>query len=114
MEPLTLDINGRGTVATFLNLGTPRRAWQFTSLSNERDRPSLAIPKAQSVVDVLQTFGWRDARQDALTRRDHEPNVLQPSALANGIVGRRIAQLSDDSAFTELACDRWIAGSWCV
>ena len=103
VEPLTLDINGRGTVATFLNLGTPRRAWQFTSLSNERDRPSLAIPKAQSVVDVLQTFGWRDARQDALTRRDHEPNVLQPSALANGIVGRRIAQLSDDSAFTELA-----------
>jgi len=103
VEPLTLDINGRGTVATFLNLGTPRRAWQFTSLSNERDRPSLAIPKAQSVVDVLQTFGWRDTRQDALTRRDHEPNVLQPSALANGIVGRRIAQLSDDSAFTELA-----------
>ncbi|MGB0586971.1 MAG: DUF1553 domain-containing protein [Limisphaerales bacterium] len=103
VEPLTLDINGRGTITTFLNLGTPRRAWQFTSLSNERDRPSLAIPKAQSVVDVLQTFGWRDARQDALTRRDHEPNVLQPSALANGIVGRRIAQLSDDSAFTELA-----------
>ena len=103
VEPLTLDVNGRGTVATFLNLGMPRRAWQFTSLSNERDRPSLAIPKAQSVVDVLQTFGWRDARQDALTRRDDEPNVLQPSALANGIVGRRIAQLSDDSAFTELA-----------
>lgn len=103
VEPLTLDINGRGTVTTFLNLGSPRRSWQFTSLSNERDRPSLAIPKAQSVVDVLQTFGWRDARQDALTRRDHEPNVLQPSALANGIVGRRIVQLSDDSAFTELA-----------
>ena len=103
VEPLTLDINGRGTVATFLNLGIPRRAWQFTSLSNERDRPSLAIPKAQSVVDILQAFGWRDARQDALTRRDHEPNALQPPALANGIVGRRITQLSDESAFTELA-----------
>ena len=54
-------------------------------------------------MDVLSTFGWRDTRQDALTARDHEPNVLQPAIMANGIVGRRITQLSDDSAFTELA-----------
>ena len=100
---LTLDVNGRGAINVFLNLGLPHRAWEFTSLSNERDRPSLALPKAQSVVDVLSTFGWRDARQDALTVRDHEPNVLQPAIMANGIVGRRITQLSDDSAFTELA-----------
>ncbi len=102
-EMLTLDVNGRGAINVFLNLGHPRRAWEFTSLSNERDRPSLALPKAQSVVDILSTFGWRDARQDALTVRDHEPNALQPAIMANGIVGRRIAQLSDDSAFTELA-----------
>ena len=102
-EMLTLDVNGRGAINVFLNLGLPHRAWEFTSLSNERDRPSLALPKAQSVVDVLSTFGWRDARQDALTVRDHEPNVLQPAIMANGIVGRRITQLSDDSAFTELA-----------
>jgi hypothetical protein len=61
------------------------------------------LPKAQSVVDILSTFGWRDARQDAITKRDHEPNALQPAIMANGIVGRRITQLSDDSAFTELA-----------
>ena len=103
VEPLTLDINGRGAVTTFLNLGQPRRAWEFTSLSNERDRPALSIPKAQSVVDVLQTFGWRDARQDAVTERDHEVSALQPALLANGVVGRRITQLSEDSAFTELA-----------
>ena len=35
--------------------------------------------------------------------RDHEPNALQPAVLANSIVGRRITQLSDDSAFTGLA-----------
>jgi hypothetical protein len=102
-EMLTLDVNGRGAINVFLNLGYPRRAWEFTSLSNERDRPSLALPKAQSVVDILSTFGWRDARQDALTVRDREPNALQPAIMANGIVGRRITQLSDDSAFTELA-----------
>jgi hypothetical protein len=102
-EMLTLDVNGRGAINVFLNLGHPRRAWEFTSLSNERDRPSLALPKAQSVVDILSTFGWRDARQDALTVRDHEPNALQPAIMANGIVGRRITQLSEDSAFTELA-----------
>ena len=103
VEMLTLDVNGRGAINIFLNLGHPRRAWEFTSLSNERDRPSLALPKAQSVVDILSTFGWRDARQDAITKRDHEPNALQPAIMANGIVGRRITQLSDDSAFTELA-----------
>ena len=112
-EQLTLDVNGRGSVTVFMNLGLPRRAWEFTSLSNERDRPSLAIPKVQSVVDILSAFGWRDARQDALTTRDHEPNVLQPAIVSNGIIGKRITQLSDDSAFTELAlqpisCERLV------
>ena len=102
-EQLTLDVNGRGSVTVFMNLGSPRRAWEFASLSNERDRPSLAIPKVQSVVDILSTFGWRDARQDALTTRDHVPNILQSAIVSNGIIGKRITQLSDDSAFTELA-----------
>ena len=102
-EPLTLDINGRGSVNVFMNLGSPRRAWEFASLSNERDRPSLAIPKVQSVVNILSAFGWRDARQDALTTRDHKSNILQSAIVSNGIIGKRITQLSDDSAFTELA-----------
>tara|TARA_Y100000588_G_scaffold394607_1_gene515991 strand:+ start:6606 stop:9866 length:3261 start_codon:yes stop_codon:yes gene_type:complete len=103
VELLTLDVDGRRPVTTFLNLGSPRRAWEFTSLSNERDRPALAIPKAQSVVDTLKNFGWRDARQDAITARDDVPNVLQPAILLNGIIGKRATQLSEDSAFTALA-----------
>ncbi len=102
-EELTMDVDGRRPASTFLNLGVPRRAWQLTSLSNERDRPALSIPKAQSVVDVLSVFGWRDSRQDAQTKRDHESNVLQPATVANGVLGKRFSQLSDNSAFTEVA-----------
>jgi hypothetical protein len=102
-EELTMDVDGRRPASTFLNLGVPHRAWQLTSLSNERDRPALSIPKAQSVVDVLSVFGWRDSRQDAQTKRDHESNVLQPATVANGVLVKRFSQLSDNSAFTEVA-----------
>jgi hypothetical protein len=102
-EELTFDPAGRSPATQFGNLGHPRRAWQFTSLSNERDRPALAMPAAQSVVDLLVTFGWRESRQNPLTGRDEEPNVLQPLVLANGVVGARIASLSNDSAVTALA-----------
>lgn len=101
-EQLTLDPEGRRSVNTFMNLGSPTRAWQFTSLSNERDRPALALPVAQSFVDFLSTFGWRDARPDPLTVRDDAPNVLQPLQMANGMSINRIAQLSDDSVLTEI------------
>ena len=102
-EELTFDPAGRSPARQFGNLGHPRRAWQFTSLSNERDRPALSMPAAQSVVDLLVTFGWRESRQNPLTVRDEEPNVLQPLVLANGVVGARIASLSNDSAVTALA-----------
>ncbi len=102
-EALTLDPEGRRSASTFLNLGVPSRAWQFTSLSNERDRPALALPIAQSIIDTLVTFGWRDSRPQPLTERDETATALQPLILANGIMARRIAQLSDDSAVTELA-----------
>ena len=101
-EPLTLDPEGRRPVTQFINLGTPRRAWQFTSLSNDRDRPALSLPFAQNIVDVLTVFGWRESRQNPITERDHTPTVLQPMVLANSVVGRRITTLSDDSAVTEL------------
>ena len=42
----------------YQTLGVPRRAWMFASLNNERDRPSLALPHAQTTVDVLEAFGW--------------------------------------------------------
>ncbi len=101
-ESLTLDPDGRRPVDTFLNLGQPTRAWHFTSLSNERDRPALALPAAQSVIDLLVAFGWRDSRPNPLTARDETPTVLQPLALANGIVGTRAVRLSDDHAITQL------------
>jgi hypothetical protein len=104
-EQLCLDPEGRRPVTDFLNLGQPRRAWEFTSLSNERDRPALALPVAQSIVDVLTTFGWRDARPNPLTVREETPTPLQPLLLANGMVGSRITRLSDDSAITELCLE---------
>jgi hypothetical protein len=84
-------------------MGAPNRAWQLTALSNERDRPALALPIAQSVVDMLTTFGWRQSRQNPITVRDDAPSPMQTLLLANGILGTRITRLSDDSYFTELA-----------
>jgi Protein of unknown function (DUF1553)/Protein of unknown function (DUF1549) len=101
-EELNLDPDGRRPQKDFLNLGVPRRAWQFTSTSNERDRPALSLPVVQSIVDVLETFGWRPSRQDPITIRDEATTPLQPALLANGVVAARIARLSDDSAITEL------------
>ncbi|MBY0528099.1 MAG: DUF1553 domain-containing protein [Gemmataceae bacterium] len=104
-EELTLDPEGRQRMSEMLNLGTPRRAWEFTSLSNDRDRPALSLPVTQSVIDVLTAFGWRDARQNPLTVRDETPTALQPLLLANGTVGSRITRLSDDSALTDVCLE---------
>lgn len=101
-ETLTMDPEGRRPIKTFLNLGTPQRAWQFSSLSNERDRPALSLPVAQSANDLLKAFGWRESRQDAVTVRDETITPLQPLVLANGTMGRRVVGLSDDHAVTEL------------
>jgi hypothetical protein len=102
-ERLTFDPEGRKSIDTFINLGSPRRAWYFVSLANERDRPALALPMAQGYVDVLRNFGWRESRQDPLSTRDQTPTVLQPLVIANGMVGSRVTRLSDDSAFTAIA-----------
>ena len=99
----TLDPEGRRPVETFMNLGEPERAWQFTSLSNERDRPGPRLPLAQGFIDLLLAFGWRDARPSPLTVREDSVTVLQPLTLANGNAGNRATQLSDGGAFTRLA-----------
>jgi len=105
-EEMNLDIDGRRPVKDFINLGKPCRAWEFTSLSNERDRPALSMPKAQQIADTLTAFGWRESRQSPQTARDHSPNVLQPAALANGLMGNgRIARLSEESAITALCLE---------
>ncbi|MBL9155102.1 MAG: DUF1553 domain-containing protein [Verrucomicrobiales bacterium] len=102
-EEISMDIDGTQVESTMISLGIPRRAWEFTSLSNERDRPSLAIPKAQAIVDVLENFGWRSSRQEPKTDRESEPNLRQPAILANGSLGRWVTTLSDRSDLTQLA-----------
>lgn len=99
-ELLTMDPEGRQNGNDQGNLGQPTRAWQFAALSNERDRPALAKPRAQVIADVLATFGWRESRPEPRSTRDQDANILQPALLANGTFGARIARLSDDSAFT--------------
>ena len=102
-EMLTLDSEGRRPESSFLNLGAPTRSWQFCSLSNERDRPALALPRAQAIYDLLVVFGWRDSRPQSVTERQQDSTVLQPLTLANGTAGRRLIQLSDGAIATELA-----------
>ncbi len=104
-EELSVDLDGGRNENTSITLGIPRRAWQFTSLSNERDRPSLSLPAAQTFIDVLEAYGWRASRQDSLSVRPQEGSPLQPALLENGVVGRRAAGLSDDSRFTQAALD---------
>lgn len=104
-ESEPLDFNSPNGKEEFLALGTPTRAWQFASLSNERDRPSLSMPVNQSIVDMLMIFGWRETRPDPITIREQNPNPLQPLQLANGMVMNRIVRLSEESAITEMVLD---------
>ena len=56
------------------------------------------------ISDTLSTFGWRESRQGAQTVRDDSPNILQPAAIANGLLANgRITRLSDDHALTAVA-----------
>lgn len=105
VDVLSLDREGRLPPGAFMNFGEPRYAWEFTSPANERDRPSLALPKVQAVVDVLRAFGWRDSRQEPTTLREEEANPLQPGVLANGTMGGWLTQLTDESEVTQLCLD---------
>ncbi len=101
-EQLTMDVEGTLPASRFLNFGFPQRAWEFTTLANERDRPSLALPKAQAVVDVLQAFGWRNSRPEPVSEREEAANLIQPGVLANGSLGVQLTRLTDDSGLTAL------------
>jgi uncharacterized protein DUF1553/uncharacterized protein DUF1549 len=102
-EEMNVDVDSSRLETSSINLGLPTRAWRFTTMGNERDRPSLSLPAAQTAVTLLETFGWRASRQDPLTYREKEPTVLQPAILANGVFAKRTAQLSEDSAFVAMA-----------
>ncbi len=103
VEPMTLDPEGRRPPEQFLHLGMPRRAWQFASTSTDRDRPALIMPAVQQVSDLLSAFGWRDSRPAPISVRDESASPLQSQILGNGLASTRLALLSDDSRFTEMA-----------
>ena len=102
-EEVCLDIDNTRDLKNAIHMGKPRRSWMLTSTSNERDRPSLALPRIQAVTDVLSAFGWRAARQDPISKRDADPNVLQPAILSNGTLGVWLTRMSDDHGITDLA-----------
>lgn len=102
-EEFSLDIDNLRDLQNAISLGHPHRSWMLASTSNERDRPSLALPRNQAVADVLSAFGWRGARQDPVSKRDTDPNVLQPAILSNGTMGIWLTRLSDDHGVTQLA-----------
>jgi hypothetical protein len=77
----------------------------FASLNNERDRPSLALPRAQTVVNVLEAFGWNGSRQKPIFARDTEPNMLQPGILENGILTQSLSRASWQSELANLAVE---------
>jgi len=103
VEEMNVDVDSSRLETSSINLGLPTRAWRFTTMGNERDRPSLSLPFAQTAVTLLEAFGWRSSRQDPLTYRESDPTVLQPAIIANGVFAKRISQLSEDSAFVRLA-----------
>lgn len=105
VEEITFDPDGRRPATTMISLGVPKRAWMFASLSNERDRPSLSLPRAQAVVDVLEAFGWTGSRQSPRTDREASPNVLQPGVLANSTVSVWITRASYRSELAKLALE---------
>jgi len=103
VEELSFDAAGHRPAKAFVSFGKPRRSWMMASLSNERDRPSLTLPRAQVVVDVLESFDWTGSRQNPRSVRSNDPNVLQSGVLANGALSQRIASVSEGGDLSELA-----------
>jgi len=106
LEPINLDVDSVRTIENALDLGRATRAWMLASTSNERDRPSLMLPRVQAVAEVLEVFGWRGARPDATSGlRETGANVLQPALLANGTMMTWLTRLSDDHGLTAVALE---------
>jgi mono/diheme cytochrome c family protein len=103
MEELTFNPDGRRAADQAISLGKPRRAWMLANLANERDRPSLSLPQAMAVTDVMQAFGWSGARQIPLTDRETSPNVLQPGVLANSTLTATMTRAAHGSSLADLA-----------
>ena len=104
-EELTFDVPGYHSAEVFPTMGRPTRAWHFISLASDRDRPSLTLPYAESIVSLMRTFGWRENRSEPITDRYSDPTVLQPGVLANGVFGVWMTRLSPYSDLTRLAIE---------
>ncbi|MCA9080175.1 MAG: DUF1553 domain-containing protein [Planctomycetaceae bacterium] len=104
-EELTMDGDGKQDESRFGHLGIPERSWELAAVSNERDRPSMSLPVAQSVIDLMSAYGWRQNRQDPLTLREDPLTALQPMALAHGTAPNRVIDFSDQSEFTAFALE---------
>ena len=102
-EEITFDPTGRRPEGARITLGKPTRAWMLASLTNERDRPSLSLPRAQCVTDVMEAFGWNGTRQSPRTDRETAPNVLQPGVLANSTLATSLTRAAANSPLAELA-----------
>lgn len=105
VEELTFVHDGRRDVSNRLTLGRPSRSWMFASLNNERDRPSLSLPRARVAADVLEAFGWTGSRQKPITDRGTDPNVLQSGVLANGTLSATLTRAAHGSVLAQLAVD---------
>ncbi len=104
-EELCVNPDGRQAQSTFLNLGTPHRAWEFACTSNERERPSMTLPRAQAVVDLLMAYGWQQNRQEPTSERERDTTPLTPLVLANGEAAARAVDLSDHGALVALCLE---------
>lgn len=102
-EPLCLDLDSGRPQRLATHLGQPTRAWYFGYLANDRDRPSLNLPRAQVITELLTAFGWNGDRQEPVSDRMVEPSVLQAALLAHGATTRRLVRLTSESPWTDRA-----------
>ena len=105
VEEFTFDPDARRPASNRLTLGVPHRAWMFASLANERDRPTLGLPKARAIADILEAFGWSGSRQSPRTDRETSSNVLQPGVLANSTASVLLTRATRDSGLALLAIE---------
>jgi mono/diheme cytochrome c family protein len=106
VEPINMDVDSVRTLDNALDLGIADRAWAVASTSNERDRPSLVLPRLQAVTEVMEVFGWRASRPDGSTGvREAPASPLQPALLANGTMMTWLTRFSDDHGLAKLALE---------
>lgn len=104
-EELCVNPDGRQSASSFSNLGVPRRAWEFACPSNERERPSMTLPRAQSVVDMMMAYGWRQNRQEPVNHREASITPLAPLVLAHGVAVNRAVDLADHGELVEICLE---------